>query len=215
MTAPATAGGLAHEVLISRVLCLLGWDGMTIVKARALSTARLVVCALDHAEHQRRAAEGLVPVVDPLLLRCMCAERPGFLSTAAPVCISGAIAMRQTWRSAVRNLAGFGAFGARVAVLPAREAHRLEVAAGAVVEGYGVVAVDDENTPRLIHHPNMGAIMKSRTWIDCLIEEIVYDAVLAAGNAEYGVTAATRPPSPAGSPADPSRPSSQAGVPRT
>jgi hypothetical protein len=192
--------------VIGRVLPLLGWEGFTVVEARAWSTARLVVCVLDDREHERRAANGELPVIDPLLLQCIGAERPEFMLARPPVRIAGAIAVRGTWKSAVRNLAGFGAFGARLAVLPPEQADRLDVAAGAAVEGYGVVAADDDGVVRLAHYPDVRPREGGRTWIHRLVEEIVYDALLTSGEGELAFTASTATTSSADTPVVPSRP---------
>lgn len=109
----------ASRELARQVLPLLGWDGQVVVEARAWSERCLVACALDTEEHARRAAPGLLPVTEPLVLRCALACDPRFRDTGPPVRIAGAIAVRGTWRAAVANLGGFTAFGSVVAVLSA------------------------------------------------------------------------------------------------
>src|SRR5580704_15655016 len=87
--------GLSPIDLAARALPVLGWDGFNLVEARAWSTRRLVACALDPVEHRRRQAEKLLPVADPLLLRCVAAEDPEFMLARPPVQIAGAIAVRR------------------------------------------------------------------------------------------------------------------------
>jgi hypothetical protein len=176
---PFPVGGLADAEVTRQVLALLGWDGRVVVEARAWSTRRLVACELDQDEHERRVARGLVPVTDPLVLRCAGACDPGFLTARPPVRIAGAIAIRRTWRSAVANVGGFSAFGSRVAVLPPGPAARQDVALEAAVEGLGVIAWEDGGQARLVHHPAPSPA-GARTWVHRLVEEIVYNEVLAA-----------------------------------
>jgi hypothetical protein len=140
--------GMPDIDLAVQALPLLGWDGLGIVEARAWSTRRLVVCALDPAEHRRRQAEGMLPAADPFLLRCLAAQDPRFVLAPPPVRIVGAVAVRKTWKAAIANLAGFAAFGALAAVLPAGAADRLDVAAEAPVHGIGVIAADAAETVR-------------------------------------------------------------------
>lgn len=163
--------------IASQVLPLLGWSGQ-VVKARAWSASRLVVCTLDQEEHERRAAAGIPPVTDPLALRCVGAGDPRFLARS-PVKIAGAVAVRSRWRSATLNLGGFTAFGSVAAVLPPGQAGRLDVAVEASVEGYGVVAWDGHGEAQLVHHPADPPAI-ARTWVHRLVEEIVYNQVLLA-----------------------------------
>ena len=170
---------VAEQEIAERALPVLGWNGYVLVRAQAWSTQRLVACRLDPEEHQRRVSAGLVPVTDPLLLHCIGAENPAFLWAKSPVQIAGAIAVRRTWSGAISNLGGFSAFGGLVAILPASQADRLHVAVGASVEGFGVIALDDEgDVMRLVHHPDVRPRVCSRTWVHRLVEEILYDALL-------------------------------------
>jgi hypothetical protein len=188
---------LAQAELASQVLPLLGWDGNLVVDARAWSTRRLVVCALDQTEHARRTANGLLPITDPFLLRCVGASNPGFMTARPPVRIAGAIAVRNRWSTAVANLGGFTAFGAVAAVLPARQADRLDVAADAAVAGFGVIAQHEDGRQRLVHYPDLRPRVRTRTWVHRLVEEIVYDALLAATGDEQNVTFHAASPSSA------------------
>ncbi len=201
---PGLMPGMPDIDLAVRALPLLGWDGLGIVEARAWSARRLVVCALDPAEHRRRQTESMLPAADPFLLRCLAAQDPRFVLAPPPVRIVGAIAVRRTWKAAIANLAGFAAFGALAAVLPAGAADRLEVAAEAPVHGIGVIAADPAGTVRLIHRAGAHTA-DARTWVHRLIEEIVYDALLAPAGGPDPAIGATAPPSSAGSRALPSR----------
>jgi len=196
--------GVPHMDLAVRALPLLGWDGFGIVEVRAWSARRLVVCALDPAGHRRRQAEGMLPAVDPFLLRCLVDQDPRFVLAPPPVRIAGAIAVRRTWKAAMANLAGFAAFGALAAVLPAGAADRLEVAAEAPVQGVGVIASDAAGTVRLVHRAGPH-VTEARTWVHRLVEEIVYDALLAPAGGPDQASGATAPPSSAGSRALPTR----------
>jgi hypothetical protein len=191
----AVTGTRGDDVLAAGLLPVLGWTGHMVIEARAWSARRLVVCRLNESEHQKREAEGRPPVADPLLLRCVAAEDPGFMHAPSPVEIAGAIAVRKKWPSAVTNLGGFSAFGALAAVLPPAEADRLDVAAGALVEGIGVVACDGDGQVRLVHHPGSAPRTGTRTWVHRLIEEIVYDALLRAGGPGGAVGLPVRSPS--------------------
>jgi hypothetical protein len=124
------------------VLAALGWQGCYVVTVRALSTPRVVVCELDEPEHTRRQEAGLVPTADALLLHCRAYVNPSFLTRPSPVCIRGAIAARASWRSARENLAGFAAFSARVAMLPAKVAHRDAVRAETIYHGFGLITAE-------------------------------------------------------------------------
>ena len=196
--------GMPPIDLAARALSVLGWDGFSLVEARAWSTRRLIVCALDPAEHRHRQAEKLLPVADPLLLRCVAAEDPGFMLARPPVRIAGAIAVRRTWKSAITNLAGFAAFGSLAAVLPSASADRIDVATEAPIQGVGVVAAEQNGTVRLVHHVGAHTIAK-RTWVHRLIEEIVYDALLASLSRAEEASCAKEPPSSAGSRALPTQ----------
>lgn len=196
--------GVPHIDLAARALPLLGWDGFGIVEARAWSARRLVVCSLDPAEHRRREAEGMLPAVDPILLRCLVAQDPRFMVAPPPVRIAGTIAVRRTWKAAMANLAGFAAFGALAAVLPSEAAGRLDVAAEAPVHGVGVIATDVDGTVRLVHRVG-SYTAEARTWVHRLIEEILYDALLTATGMPDAASGATAPPSSSGSRALPSR----------
>ena len=190
--------GMQPIDLAARALSVLGWDGFSLVEARAWSTRRLIVCALDPAEHRHRQAEKLLPVADPLLLRCVAAEDPGFMLARPPVRIAGAIAVRRTWKSAITNLAGFAAFGSLAAVLPSASADRIDVATEAPIQGVGVVAAEQNGTVRLVHHVSAHTIAK-RTWVHRLIEEIVYDALLASLSRDEEANCAKEPSSSVGS----------------
>ena len=202
--APGLMPGMPDIDLAVRTLPLLGWDGLGIVEARAWSTRRLVVCVLDPAEHRRRQAEGMFPAADPFLLRSLAAQDPRFVLAPPPVRIVGAIAVRRTWKAAIANLAGFAAFGALAAVVPAGAADRLDVAAEAPVHGIGVIAADAAGTVRLVHRAGVHTAA-ARTWVHRLIEEIVYDALLTPASAPDPASGATAPPSSAGSRALPTR----------
>ncbi|MEV0229320.1 hypothetical protein [Nonomuraea sp. NPDC050786] len=171
------------------VLAALGWQGCQVVTARALSTPRVVLCELDEREHARRQESGLPPTADALLLRCRVAVDPAFLERPSPVRIRGAVAARASWRSARANLAEFGAFGARVAVLPARVARQDAVRAEAIYHGFGLVTV--EKPHEVIQSPDTYVSTK-RTWVHRLVEEIVYDAVLSRKPLSAGTWAAMR-----------------------
>jgi hypothetical protein len=158
---------------------LLGWPGHLMVQAPVLGEPRLVACTWDQAAHDQRAAAGLLPVTDPFLLRCALAD-PRFRAAPVPARITGAIAMRRTWPAAVGNLAGFAAFGPLIAVLPGRQATRLDVAAEASMQGIGVIGYDDSGQARLIHHPDLRPRSSRETWVHRLAAEIIYDAALAA-----------------------------------
>jgi hypothetical protein len=165
-------------LVLAQALQLLGWTGHLVVQAPVLGEPRLVACTWDQAAHDRRAAAGLLPVTDPLLLRCALAD-PRFRAAPVPAAIAGAIAMRRTWPAAVGNLAGFAAFGPLIAVLPGRQAARLDVAAEASVQGIGVIGYDDDGQARLIHHPDLRSCGSRDTWVHRLAAEIIYDAALA------------------------------------
>ncbi|MEW9527297.1 hypothetical protein [Microbispora sp. NPDC049125] len=162
--------------LSSGVLASLGWQGCQVVTVRALSTRRLVVCELDEGEHARRQEAGLVPSADALLLHCRAHVDPSFLGRPSPVRIRGAVTIGGSWRSARTNLAGFAAFGARVAVLPAEIAYRDAVRAEAIYHGFGLVTTEEPH--KVIQVPDADIGME-RTWVHRLVEEIVYDAVLS------------------------------------
>ncbi|MBB5130842.1 hypothetical protein HNP84_000530 [Thermocatellispora tengchongensis] len=146
------------------------------VTVRALSTLRVVVCELDEPEHARRQKAGLIPTADALLLHCRAHVAPSFLQRPSPVRIRGAVAVRASWRSARANLAGFAAFGARVAVLPAKVAHRDAVRAESIYHGFGLLAA--EKPQEVIQAPD-AYVSVERTWAHRLVEEIVYDALLS------------------------------------
>lgn len=165
----------SDAALLPNVLAALGWEDRLTVHAVALGTRRLVVCELDENEHEARCRDELPPATDPLLLHCLTASRPGFLGRPAPVHIYGTIAIRKTWRSALNHLAGFAPFGAQVAVVPEVVARRLPVALDALYHGFGVIAL--ERPDWLVHSPDLRRD-QIRTWIDRLVEEVVYDSVL-------------------------------------
>lgn len=171
---------------LAQALDLLGWSAHLVVQARALSESRLVACTWDQPAHDRRAGAGILPVTDPLLLRCALRE-PRFRTAPVPVRITGAIAIRRTWRAAVSNLTGFAAFGALVAVLPDAQARRLEVTAEASVTGIGVIGAGQA---RLVQHPDLRRRPGPGTWVHRLVAEIIYDAALAARAGHAGL----RPP---------------------
>ncbi len=170
------------------VLGVLGWGSEYVVEAATLGAHRLVACALDTTEHQARLGRGQLPTADPFLLGCVAHCDPEFLTRPSPVRIDGAVAVRRRWDAARRNLAGFTAFGPRAAVLPGREARGSRVAVEAVVAGFGVVAVDGDGL-RLVHPPDVRP-PAHRDWVNRLVEEVIYDAVLAA----RGATAPGRGP---------------------
>jgi hypothetical protein len=201
--------GLSPIDLAARALPVLGWDGFSLVEARAWSTRRLIACALDPVEHRRRQAEKLLPVADPLLLRCVAAEDPEFMLAPPPVQIAGAIAVRRTWKGAIANLAGFAAFGSLAAVLPSASAERTDVATEAPVQGVGVVAAEQSGTVRLVCHASVHTMAK-RTWVHRLIEEIVYDAMLNSLSRAEAAIGVKAPPSSAGSLALPTQSADQA-----
>ncbi len=91
------------------------------------------------------------------------------------------MAVGGSWRSARTNLAGFAAFSARVAVLPARIAYRDAVRAEAIYHGFGLVT--DEEPHEVIQAPDTN-VDAGRTWVHRLVEEIVYDAVLSQQTAQ-------------------------------
>jgi hypothetical protein len=78
------------------------------------------------------------------------------------------------------------------------------VAAEAPVHGVGVIAADAAGAIQLVHPvgPHSAAV---RTWVHRLIEEIVYDALLARADWPDPASAATAPPSSADSRAFPIR----------
>jgi hypothetical protein len=168
---------------LAQALDLLGWSGHLVVQARALSEPRLVACTWDQPAHDRRAGAGILPVTDPLLLRCALSE-PRFRAAPVPARITGAIAIRRTWRAAVTNLTGFAAFGALVAVLPDAQAGRLEVTAEASVTGIGVIGAGQA---RLVQHPDLRPRPGTGTWVHRLVAEIIYDAALAARAGHAGL----------------------------
>ncbi|MFI6325099.1 hypothetical protein ACIBG8_46815 [Nonomuraea sp. NPDC050556] len=172
MTTPLPA---LPDGVLSDVLDALGWADHQLVYAPALSAMRLVACQLDEFEHAARQSQGLGPVTDAFLLRCVGAGDPDFLTRPSPVRITGAIAVRRTWTAASGNLGGFVSFGARVAVLPRAVATRPSVAAQAIYHGFGVIAV--ENPGELIHPPAC-ATAGERTWVHRQVEEIIYNALL-------------------------------------
>ncbi|MET7334217.1 hypothetical protein [Nonomuraea sp. NPDC005650] len=186
MTTPSAPG--SHS-LAPGVLAALGWQGCQVVTARALSRPRLVLCELDEHEHARRQEAGLPPTADALLLHCRTHVDPSFLERPSPVRIRGAVAARASWRSARANLAEFGAFGARVAVLPARVACRDAVRAEAIYHGFGLVMAEK---PHEVIQPPDTFVSTERTWVHRLVEEIVYDAMLAQRPLNAGTWAATR-----------------------
>jgi len=175
------AGPRRHPagLILAQALQLLGWTGHLVVQAPVLGEPRLVACTWDQGAHDQRAAAGIVPVTDPLLLRCALAD-PRFRDAPVPAAIAGAIAMRATWRAAVSNLAGFAAFGPLIAVLPSRQADRLDVAAEAAVQGTGVIGYDGSGQARLVHHPDLRPRGGRETWVHRLAAEIIYDAAVAA-----------------------------------
>ncbi|WP_155358888.1 hypothetical protein [Acrocarpospora macrocephala] len=159
------------------------------VMVRALSTPRMVVCELDDSEHARRQDAGLLPTADALLLHCRAHVEPSFLKRPSPIRIRGAVAARASWQSARANLAEFAAFGARVAVLPARIAHRDGVRAEAIYHGFGLVTAEQ---PHEVIQPPDTRVGAGRTWVHRLVEEVVYDAVLsqqAAQRQDLGIQA--------------------------
>jgi hypothetical protein len=178
-----------------QILPLLGWDGKTLVAARAWSATRMVACSLNETEHQRRSAGGPLPVADPVMLRCALSSDAGFRDAPRPVTIAGAIAVRRTWEGATANLGGFSGFGALVAVLPPKEAMRPNVELEAAVEGYGVVAWDGRERAWLIHYPDTRPGTGGRTWVHRLVDEIVYDALLSDRHGDHAISATERPSS--------------------
>jgi len=176
-----------------RILPLLGWDGKTLVEARAWSATRMVACSLNETEHQRRSAVGPPPVADPVMLRCALSSDPSFRDAPRPVAIAGAIAVRRTWEGATANLGGFSGFGALVAVLPPREAMKPIVELEAAVEGYGVVAWDGQDQARLVYSPDLRKRTSGRTWVHWLVEEITYDALISNGHGNRVISARGRP----------------------
>lgn len=176
-TQPAS---LAYS-LPAGVLAALGWQGCQVVAVRALSTPRVVVCELDASEHARRREAGLVPTSDALLLHCRAHVDPSFLTRPSPVRIRGAVAVRVSWRSARANLAGFAAFGARVAVLPATAALRDAVRAETIYHGFGLVTAEQ---PHEVIQAPAACADTERTWVHRLVEELLYDAVLSQQTAQ-------------------------------
>lgn len=156
----------------------LGWQGCQVVTVRALATSRVLVCEPEHA---RRQEAGLLPVADALLLRCRVHVDPSFLTRPSPVRICGAVAVRAWWKLARANLASFAAFGARIAVLPAKVARQDAVRADAIYYGFGLAAA--EHPQEMIQAPDTSARGK-RTWVHRLVEELVYDAVLSQRTAQ-------------------------------
>lgn len=154
----------------------------------------MVACTLNEAEHQRRSAVGLLPIADPIMLRCVLASDAGFRDAPQPVTIVGAIAARRTWDGATANLGGFSGFGALVAVLPPEEAGRPRVEIEAAVEGYGVVAWDGQDQVWLVHHPDTRPRTAGRTWVHRLVEEILYNSLIADGHGEQLATSPTERP---------------------
>lgn len=171
------------------VLAALGWLACQVVTARALSTPRVVLCELDEHEHARRQGAGLPPTADALLLHCRAHVDPSFLERPSPVRIHGAVAARASWRSARANLAEFGAFGARIAVLPAEVARRDAVRAEAIYHGFGLVTAEE---PHEVIQPPDTCVSVTRTWVHRLVEEIVYDALLSQRQFTSETWAATR-----------------------
>ena len=95
---------------VSEACTLLGWSDR-IVDVTVLGTRLTVAAAIDQAEHADRLADGLYPVADPLLLKCVLHSDPGFATRRSPVRIDGAIAVRRRWSSARSALGTFTAFG--------------------------------------------------------------------------------------------------------
>ncbi|MEW1838540.1 hypothetical protein AB0392_11350 [Nonomuraea angiospora] len=184
-----TQSALGPHNLAPGVLAALGWQDSQMVTARALSRPRLVLCELDEPEHARRQEAGLPPTADALLLHCRAHVDPSFLERPSPVRIRGAVAARASWRSARANLAEFGVFGARVAVLPAKVARRDAVRAEAIYHGFGLVLAEK---PHEVIQPPDTCVSTKRTWVHRLVEEIVYDAVLTQRSLSAGTWAATR-----------------------
>lgn len=180
---------------LREALAMVGWGNYDLVDAEVLGTRQLVACTLDESEHHARVADGRPPVVDPFLFRCVAHEDPAFVTRRSPVHVAGAVAVRRCWTSARRNLGGFRAFGARVAVLPPREARRPGVATEAIVTGFGVLARDADQS-RLVHHPDVRAV-SDRTWVHRLVEEALYDALVTAPDLDDGVAAPHRRRMPA------------------
>ncbi|MBO3751932.1 hypothetical protein J5X84_38180 [Streptosporangiaceae bacterium NEAU-GS5] len=155
---------------------------------RALSALRVVVCELDESEHAERQKARLLPTADALLLHCRAHVDPSFLTRPSPVRIHGAVAARASWPPARENLAGFTAFGARVAVLPEGIASGDAVRAEAIYHGFGLVAAEPPH--QLIQGPDPD-IGGKRTWVHRLVEEIVYDAMVTRGAAEGQISGGT------------------------
>jgi hypothetical protein len=159
------------------VLECLNWGGRDLLTMRIMGESLIVAYSFDASEHEERLSSGRPPAVDPLLLRCVAAEDPTFLTRPAPVHIEGAVAVRRTWTAARSALGVFAAFGARAAVLPEGQARSTRVIAEAAVTGVGlVVAAGGE--AKLVQ-PAEAPFPTQRTWVHRAIEESVYDAALA------------------------------------
>jgi hypothetical protein len=164
-----------------------------------LGTHLLVVGAIDCDEHQRRARERRLPVVDPWMFDCVAHADPSFLTRRSPVRIDGAIVARRSWVSARSALGCFAAFGPRVAVLPQAQTRQDRVAASAILHGFGIVA-DHDGDLRVVHYPDETP-PQERTWVHRLVEEALYDAFLTSpridsttgGRAEGDVTPSPSP----------------------
>jgi hypothetical protein len=162
--------------MASEVGALLGWSGWP-TQACVLGTPPLTVfMALDEREHQRRVIDGLSPVADPIMLRCVANQNPGFMTRPAPIRVDGAVVSRRRWTSARSALGGFVAFGPGLALLPASEACRLSVATNAIFAGFGVAA-EQASGVEIVHQPDTRPVAR-RTWVHRLVEEILYSAFL-------------------------------------
>jgi hypothetical protein len=166
---------------------LLNWSGL-LVDVTVLGTRLTIAAETDQAEHADRLAGRLFPVADPLLMKCVAHSDPAFLARRSPVRIDGAIAVRRRWSSARSTLGTFTAFGGRVAVLPVDEARRTNVAVEAIVGGCGIIAERSDGDLEIVQHPG-ARTPQSRSWVHRLVEEIVYDAVLAGSSAGADTTA--------------------------
>jgi hypothetical protein len=166
---------------VAEACTLLGWSGRA-VDVMVLGTRLTVAATTNPAEHADRLADRLFPMADPLLLKCFAHSDPGFLTRRSPVRIDGAIAVRRRWSSARSTLGTFTAFGSRVAVLPVDEARRTNVAAEAIVGGCGIIAELGDGGLEIVQHPDPRT-PQSHSWIHRLVEEVVYDAVLAGSSA--------------------------------
>jgi len=165
-----------------RAVELLDWQGIVIPELDLLGDRVCIVASLYEPEHERRQAAGLHALADPWLLELdegPSSERQARWR-ASPVHLVGVLVWRRTWRSALTTASGFAAFGARAVVLPREHARNRRLSLEAAVCGVGVIARDALELQLLQPPTPVPATQARRSLVHRLIEERVYERLLAS-----------------------------------